>query len=402
MFMMHFYVYEGFFKMPMSIWVFWFLGLFALLAWLLPAIDYSSCSWRPTRLDEIPVNPAVKLPRLSVVVAALNEEETLEQAMHTLLSLDYPDLEIIAVDDRSSDRTGDILDRLAGHSSRLRVVHVESLPSGWLGKNHALHLGSQQASGEYILFTDADVHFQPTALQRAVQYVMERNLDHLTLFPNLALEGFWEKLAVAFFGTMFSLYTRPWRVSDLKSQAYVGVGAFNLVRTSAYREMGGHTSLPMDVADDVKLGKCMKRNGGNADCLLSGPLVHVRWVVGIQGLINGLTKNMFAGFGFQASYAIAGALTIFVMAAWPIIGIFDGPMGARLLCAGAFAMMLGAADMATPAMLEFSPLYGLAFPFGALIFLYILFRSMFFTLHQGGIVWRGTFYPLQDLRKGVV
>src|SRR2546423_821839 len=157
--------------------------------------------WRAARLAarlaDLSPDGAGLMPPLSVVVPALNEEATVEAAMRTLLALDYPDLEIIGVDDRSTDETGAILDRLAAEDARLRVTHVRELPPGWLGKNHALHVGSAVARGEWILFTDADVHFERDALRRAVRYAVYRRLDHLVVVPQVLLAGFWETLFVS-------------------------------------------------------------------------------------------------------------------------------------------------------------------------------------------------------------
>ena len=381
--------------------MFWLAAGFALMGWLLPALEYRFTAWKPRKLEDISEDGDQPLPRLTVIVAALDEEKTVEQAMRTLMLLDYPQLELIAVDDRSTDSTGMILEKLACEDDRLRVIHICHLPSGWLGKNHALHVASQKASGEFILFTDADVHFGHSALQRAMRYVTANNLDHLTLFPEILLAGFWERLTVGFFGALFSLHTRPWKVADPRSGAHCGVGAFNMVRTNIYRRMGGHASLPMDVADDVKLGKLMKRAGGRSECLISKKLVRVRWVVGLNGLVHGLTKNMFAGFGFHTPLALCGAVAVFFMAIWPAIGIWHGPLGARLLCAAALVMMMGVADVVAPDA-NCTAIYGLCYPLAGMIFMYIIFRSMFFTFIQGGIIWRGTLYPLKELRKGVV
>src|SRR5262249_16062169 len=160
-----------------------------------------------------------------IVVPALNEEAAIAPAMRSLLALDYPNLEIVAVDDRSTDLTGDILDNLALEDSRLHVRHISKLPSGWLGKNHALHSGSQFVKGKWIVFSDADVHFTADALRRAIQFAVQNGLDHLVLFPEMEVHGFWEKLYVAYFGVMFSLYAQPWAAKNPRRKAYIGVGA---------------------------------------------------------------------------------------------------------------------------------------------------------------------------------
>ena len=140
----------------------------------------------------IPSDARETLPTLSVLVPACNEASTLERAMQSLLAMDYPRLEIIAVNDRSTDGTGELLERLAAANPRLRVRHVTALPSGWLGKNHALHIASQEATGDWLLFTDADVVYTPDALLRAVSYARRVGADHLVVSPRIDTCDFWE------------------------------------------------------------------------------------------------------------------------------------------------------------------------------------------------------------------
>jgi hypothetical protein len=271
---------------------------------------------------------------------------------------------------------------------------------GWLGKNHALHVGCQTAAGDWILFTDADVHFAPDSLRRAIRCAKARGLDHLVAFPEMDVRGFWETLYVAFFGAMFTIYARPWAAPNPRSKAYIGVGAFNLVRAELYRSFGGHAALAMDVADDVKLGKLMKRAGGRQECVTAEGLVRVRWIEGVRGAILGGEKNMFAGLNYNPLLAIRTIIGVSIGAIWPAIGLFAGPPVARPLCAGALLAM--AAGVRNSGFLPVSRLYGLAYPFGAVIFLYAMIRSIFLAYRQGGIVWRGTLYPLDELRKGMV
>jgi len=356
---------------------------------------------RSVALSQVAAGGDGVLPRLSIVVPALDEEATAESAMRTLLTLDYPDFEIIAVDDRSTDRTGEILDRLAATDPRLLVIHVRELPPGWLGKTHAMHRASLRATGEWILFTDADVHFEPTALRRAVRCALERGADHLVVLPEVIMVGFWEKIFLSFFWTMFAFKSQPRKVSDPGNRAHIGVGAFNLVRRETYLRSGGHAAMPMEVLDDVKLGKRLKESGARQECLRSGGLVRVRWVVGLHGAVEGLTKNLFAALRFNAVFAVAASLLMLAAVVWPVIGLFAGPWGARVLCAATMACMVWALRSGKQT-LGISSLYGLGFPVAAVIFIYIVYRSMLVTYAQGGIVWRGTHYPLSDLRNGLV
>src|ERR1700737_2273310 len=199
------------------------------------------------------------VPRISLLFAARDEEEKLPGALATLAQIDYPELEIIGVDDRSEDATGRILDEFAASHPRFRAIHVTKLPVGWLGKPHALQKAYESSSGEWLLFTDADVRFAPDVLRRAAQLAKERGVDHLTLFGDVEMDGFWETTLLTFFGMAFHLATDPYRVGNPHSRAYVGVGAFQMVKRAAYESAGTHRRLAMEAVDDMKLGKIVKR-----------------------------------------------------------------------------------------------------------------------------------------------
>jgi len=380
--------------------VFWISAAVPLAFWTAAAIVLAWASRRTARLSGQEAPPAA-LPVLSVVVPARDEECTIEPAMRSLLAQDYPGLEVIAVDDRSSDRTGDVLESLAREDPRLRVMHVRELPSGWLGKNHALHAGAAEARGEWILFTDADVRFAPDTLRRAVAHACRGGIDHLVAVPRVETRGFWEGLWVSFFGVMFSLWARPWAASNPRSRAHIGIGAFNLVRAEAYRRMGGHASLPLEVADDMELGRRMKEAGARQECADGRGLISVRWVVGLRGAMQGSTKNAFAGLGYRPLSVLASAAAVLLTAAWPAAGLLVGPPGARAVSAASLAAMCAAAGGSGLGG-SASWLYGLAFPVGGLLFACVLIRSMAAAYLQGGVVWRGTLYPLEELRRAHV
>src|SRR5687767_255648 len=193
----------------------------------------------------IDIEPAETGPPVSIIVAARNEESGIEQGLRSLLQLDYPALEIIVVNDRSTDRTGAILDRMAQANPRVAVVHLSNLPEGWLGKNYALYSGASRATGDLLLFTDADIVFQPTTLRRAVTYLEREGLDHLTAIPNTQVPGVALSAFIAAFAVFFSMYARPWKARDPRSSFHIGIGAFNLIRKSAYQAIGTHLRIAM-------------------------------------------------------------------------------------------------------------------------------------------------------------
>jgi glycosyltransferase involved in cell wall biosynthesis len=340
-------------------------------------------------------------PSISLVFAARDEEEKLPAALATLAALDYPHLEIIGVDDRSQDATGRILDDFAAAYGRFRAVHVGELPCGWLGKPHALQAAYEASSGEWLLFTDADVRFKPEVLRRSVALAEEYKLDHLTLICNVEMHGFWEKTLLTFFGLAFHLSTDANSVSNPNSRAYVGIGAFQLLRRTAYEAIGTHRRLAMEVVDDMKLGKLVKQSGFRSCVAIAQEFVSVRWHAGARNVIRGVTKNLFAALGYNMAFALASLAGVLLLNVVPFFAIFAGHGWIRIFSGVAVAVALcihGSVDVVN----RVSPLYALTHPIGAVLFCYMLARSAAVTLWQGGVTWRGTFYPLKELKRGVV
>lgn len=345
--------------------------------------------------------PDAECPRISILFSARDEEEKLPGALATLMEIDYPGLEVAAVDDRSTDATGRILDEFAKTHARLHVVHVDRLPEGWLGKPHGLQKAYEASSREWLLFTDADVRFKPDVLRRAVSLVKAHHLDHLALLGEVEMVGFWETVLITFFGLGFHLAANPSQVSNPRSSRYVGVGAFQLLRRSAYEASGTHRRLAMEVVDDMKLGKIVKQAGFRSACAVAEDFVTVRWHAGLGNLIRGATKNFFAGAGYDLRIVAGQLAGLVMMNILPFAGVVFGHGWIRALAAIAAAIALSF-HVGVAWVMRVSPLYALTHPLGAALFFYMLLRSTVVTLWQGGIVWRDTFYPLEELKRGVV
>jgi cellulose synthase/poly-beta-1,6-N-acetylglucosamine synthase-like glycosyltransferase len=379
------------------------LVLFALIAlfWVFHGMRVALGAIRLPHLRDFPALTDAECPSVSLLFAARDEEEKLPAALTTLQRIDYPQLQIIAVNDRSADATGRILQEAATQDPRLKVITVEALPPGWLGKPHALKQAYGASSGEWLLFTDADVKFRPDAIRRAMAIVNAHKLDHLTLIGDIEMHGFWEKTVLTFFALGFYLGTNPRAVSNPKSRAYLGIGAFQLVRRSAYEASGTHRRLAMEVVDDIKLGKIVKQSGFRSAAGLSGDYVSVRWHSGLGNIIRGVTKNFFATAGFRIRTVVFQLAGVFCTNVLPFVAL-PFVRGWMLALAAASALMAIGVHAGTAIVMGASPLYALTHPLGALIFDYMLLRSTAITLKQGGIVWRGTFYPLKELRRGLV
>ena len=340
-------------------------------------------------------------PKVSIVIAARNEGHNVGAAVRTMLQLDYPDLELIAVNDRSEDDTGVILEQLAATDPRLQVEHVRELPAGWIGKTHAMHRGAARAGGAWILFTDADIHFHPQALRRAVGGAVAGRLDLLAAVPQLNEHGHLLGVCVNAFSFLFTLGIRPWRIPDPHSAAHGAVGAFTLVRAAKYRELGGHESIRLRPDDDVKLGKLFKLHGARCEMLHGAGQLAVSWYTSVGGMVRGLTKNSFAGADYRLWIPPLGAAALVGLMLWPIVVLFVATGPAWWLNAGSVALVLGLGCDQT----KFTGgrwWHGLLLPLGVAVFSYILLRSMVVTHWQGGVTWRGTHYRLADLKTNKV
>jgi glycosyltransferase involved in cell wall biosynthesis len=347
------------------------------------------------------VTPASTGPPLSIIVAARNEARHIEAAATSLLRLDYPALEIIIVDDRSTDETGVILDRLARQHSRLKIKHISTLPEGWLGKNYALYEGVTEASGHLLLFTDADVVFEPTTVRRAVAVMEQGGLDHLAALPDVTVPGVALKAFVAVFGVFFLLYARPWKARDARSRHHIGVGAFNLVRADVYRAVGTHRAIAMRPDDDMKLGKLVKRRGFRQDAVYGRGFIIVEWYSSLRELIDGLMKNAFAGVNYSLLAVAASTAGLFLLDVWPFLAL--------VATRGVTRALNGVSVVLIVLIFRISNRYGgarlgyvLAFPAAALLFAYIIWRSALLAVVRGSVTWRGTAYPLAQMRANRV
>ncbi len=386
------------------IYLWWLAGLVLVLMWLSRDLD----AWRgmPTIVDISCPGwdaAALTLPRVSIIVPARNEAQHIEQALRSLLRLDYPDYEIIAVNDRSTDGTGRIMGRIAAEvpGAPLEIIHIDELPPAWLGKTHAMWKAAQRATGEWLLFTDADVVFRPDALRRAMNYALRAGADHLVLFPRMLMQGVGEHMMTAFFQILFVWGHRPWKTADPQAEDYMGVGAFNLVRHEVYEAVGTYQALRLSVVDDMRLGEAIKRRGFAQRNVFGADLLSIRWTHGAMGMVNNLTKNFFAIMRFRSFRAISACLLGLFLNLFPFVAVWLAPGWARLeygiALLAIFLMYVGMSWHA-----PISPLYFFLHPIATVLFAYTMLRSMALTLWHSGVEWRGTRYPLDELRKGMV
>ena len=344
-----------------------------------------------------PITPP-QWPMVSIVVAACNEGETIEAGLKSLLSIDYPNLEIIVVNDRSTDNTKEVIALFT--DSRLKTVDIETLPEGWLGKVHALHVGTQHAVGEWVLYTDADVHFSPKVVQKTISICLEKKVDHLTLLPRMYSASFWAQSCISITLCFIAISQKPWHVSNPNRKEAVGAGAFNMVRKEAFLKTHGFDWLKMEVADDIGLGLMMKESGATSHFYTAFEDVHVEWYPSLGSAVRGLEKNAYSqiarfsllrGLLFSCAAATLGIVPFLssygTFAPWNII--------ICILLATYFAHQIYPISKISKITLS------LSFVVGNLLLCYIGLRSTILGSIRGGVIWRGTVYPNEKLKKGM-
>ena len=343
--------------------------------------------------------PPGRWPRVSLIVPARNEVETLGPAMRSRLAEGYPALEVVLVDDRSTDGTGALVDAIAAEDSRVRALHLDSLPPGWLGKLHAMSEGLRRATGEWILFSDADVHLAPGTIARAVSLAEAQRLDHLSLLPQLDPATWLVDAALASFTRTGLVLGRVWLVSDPRSKVGGSVGAFGLVRRDALERSPGIEHLRLEVADDLALGQMLKSSGSRSALANGRELVRIHWYRSLAELTRGTEKGA-AVFDHRLLPALCwtgalGALELgpFLAAAFAPspIARWLGLVGAALLLGSTLWMCRFAGQRTLPALLS---------PLGVVVNGVLLLRAAVVGKIRGGLQWRSTLYSPQELRPG--
>ena len=343
--------------------------------------------------------PPGRWPRVSLIVPARNEVETLGPAMRSRLAEGYPALEVVLVDARSTDGTGALVDAIAAEDSRVRALHLDSLPPGWLGKLHAMSEGLRRATGEWILFSDADVHLAPGTIARAVSLAEAQRLDHLSLLPQLDPATWLVDAALASFTRTGLVLGRVWLVSDPRSKVGGSVGAFGLVRRDALERSPGIEHLRLEVADDLALGQMLKSSGSRSALANGRELVRIHWYRSLAELTRGTEKGA-AVFDHRLLPALCwtgalGALELgpFLAAAFApsAIAHWMGLGGAALLLGSTLWMCRFAGQRTLPALLS---------PLGVVVNGVLLLRAAVVGKIRGGVQWRSTLYSPQELRPG--
>jgi glycosyltransferase involved in cell wall biosynthesis len=379
------------------------LAWLVALGWLWKAITAARGIRRIPNLFEPQYNCApYGNPSITVIVPARDEEQALPACLSSLLAQDYPNLHILAVDDRSTDATGSIIDTLAAQNpTRLAALHITELPEGWLGKTHAMAYAARHTTAlhrpDYLFFTDADILFHPEIIRRALAYAVATQADHFVTFPTPTTKTLGEGTLLSYLGVMGLWATRPWLASDPRAtRDSIGIGAFNLLRTPAYQQLGGFDALRMEILEDLTMARQVKLAGLRQLVALAPGMVTLHWASGAIGIVRVMTKNLFAVFRFRTIPVLITLLWLALFCLAPIVwlAVPSTRTAAILTCAAIASLYITSSRHS-----RVSPLYAVFFPIAAILFLYSILRSTLTTLKNRGVTWRGTFYSLTELRK---
>ncbi|MFC0522910.1 glycosyltransferase [Pontibacillus salicampi] len=367
------------------------------LFWLFAFIDSVIGLRRINRVEDISSSPISDM--VSVIVAAKDEEASIERTIQSLLAQTYPNMEIILVNDRSEDKTGDKMNNYE-QLPFVRVLHISSLPKGWVGKNHALYYGYKAARGRYLLFTDADVWHNPRTIEVALSYLGQERADHLTLSPTLTASSYWLRSFIAYFLFGFGFFKRPWSANDDGSnKGGMGIGAFQLLTKDTYERIGTHQAFASRPDDDLYLGQLVKSFGFKQRLATAKSLLTVEWYPSLSEAIKGLEKNTFAGLSYSwmlGFIAIVGTLLSQVL---PFVTVWSTSGRTQLISLGIIVLLYTMYVISTRKLTSFSLMVIPVFPLTALLFVYTITKALWKTYKHKGITWRGTFYSLEELRK---
>ncbi len=374
---------------------FWFTCLIGLV-WLKRHLDLNRGRGEPVLREDEPGPERDTLPPLTILVAAKDEQDNLPRCLEGLCAQQYPDLQIVAVNDRSDDRTGQIIDDFARRDSRVTAVHVEHLPEGWFGKNHAMHQGVQRARGRWLCFTDADCAFDsPHLLAAAMRFALREGVDFLSVLPRLEAGTFWERVVQPVAGAIMVFWFPPQKVNSPSSRRAYANGAFMLMPRATYDAIGGHEPVKATLNEDMHMARRVKAAGLALRVIRGGDLYRVRMYTGIGQIWRGWSRIFYGCFGTFPRLLVS-VLMLAVFSLSPYLTLLLSPLaggGAPWLAAAALFAILAQQSV----LWRFYHVTGngrpwaLTYPLGAALCLGMTLNAMR-RLAGTTTTWRGTAY----------
>lgn len=352
-----------------------------------------------------PTPPPVNAPLISVCIPARNEGRNIRACVEAVLAQDYPNFEVIVLDDRSSDATPEILRQLAAQHDRLKVINGSDLPKGWAGKPHALFQASASARGEWLCFVDADTFLSPTTLSSCYIKALATQADMFTIMTFQILGSFWEKTIMPLVMTALSVGFSPRKVNDPNKKDAIANGQFILIKHSTYATIGGHASVKASIVEDKDISEQVKRNGHRLIVADGLKVVRTRMYTSLPEMWEGWTKNIYLGLRDEPALMALGIfgafLTLMVsvfLPVWPILGLYwylkHGDWMAMAVVIESLILWayLIHVRVQVAIKMEISPWYALTTPLGAGVFGAMMFTSAWKVISRKGVTWKGRVY----------
>ena len=345
----------------------------------------------------VPVeDESVDYPYLSVCIPARNEERDIKACVESLLHQDYPEFEVIVVDDNSTDETAEIVYSMKAQYPNLVFVPGKQLEPDWFGKPYALYQAYKKSRGKYLLFTDADLIYQPQALKSAMHTLISRDLDLLTLMPAAIFGSFWERAVQPVIFGFIAALTRFRKINSPNHDSAMGFGAFLLFKKKSYQRIGGHLSVRQEILDDVMLAKNAKRNGLSMLVADGKRLFSIRMYHSLEEIWVGWRKNMFLamkGSVIRTFYYVIVILCFVLTPYIVVIGNLWVGTGGIWVGSALFGLILTlVTGLALCRQLNLEKRNVFLFPLGAIIMSAIMLNSMTQIVFHGRAEWRGRTY----------
>ncbi len=268
-----------------------------------------------------------KLPFVSILIPARNEENNIENCLKSILKQDYPNYEVIVLDDNSDDNTWQIIKNIQYNSERLISIKGDELKEGWYGKPHACMQLSKRAIGEILIFTDADNTFEINAISNSIDYMQKYNLDMFSAFPEQINISFFEKIIVSVIDLIIYSGFILWSAYYIKNKAFASAnGQWLVFRKSAYEEIGGHTTVRNNITEDVALARLLKSNNKKLLVASGKGIIFTRMYTNLSQIFSGFSKNLY-GIADNKPLLFSALICLFIdLAILPLISIFSNPI----------------------------------------------------------------------------
>jgi len=351
-------------------------------------------------LDKFKYKPLTDPPKVSVIMTACNEEASIEKALASRLSDTYSNIEFIIVNDRSTDRTLKVIRKTVGSDKRVKVVNIKELPQGWLGKLNALQKGVEASSGQWLLFSDADIIVRSGVMGQVMAHAVENDLQHVAMLPSFSPISFFADAGVSAIIRTVVFGSQPWKIGKKDSDWATGSGSFNLVKRSMLEKIGGFEAIKMDVIDDMALGQKLAKAGAKPGMIFGRKKVSVKWYNSTSELFNGVGRTLFAGMGRFSGLR----LTLIALVPY----FFDMlPYSAFFASNSAYVKAVSVLTVVISLIVTYSLNLHLGHSIVSVLFppishtvaFFICIYSSIVNSYRGGISWKGIFYDSKILKE---